>query len=254
MKYVNRHGLPDAFARAVKADPYDRGDTYSPSMLNSPARATVLLEQHDVEVDVCTRVAATIGQGAHAILERAARPGIDIIEQRFTRAIEVDGVTYQVSAQVDIFEKDTGALQDWKTTKAFAFHRRSGSGAKPEWESQLNVGRWVMAGQPEPLEVKSLVIIGLLKDWDPRKARSEPGYPPTEIMSVQLDIWRFDVVESWIRERIRAIVAARKALPLCTTKEAWGGNRCGRWCDASSVCAQYQQTLKTGLLQKAEGE
>lgn len=254
MKYVNKQGAPAAWFRAVANDPYNRGKTYSPSLLNAPARATALIEKHgdEIEVDVSSRVAATIGQGAHVILERGAREGIDIVEVRFEREIEVDGQKYMVSAQLDLFEKDTGDLQDWKTAKTYAFHKKSGAGKKDEWCSQLNVGRWVLAGNKELPPVKRLVIVGLLKDWDQRKAQSEPGYPPTEIMAVEQKMWTLDETEAWIAGRIRAIVSARKELPLCTTKETWGGNRCGRWCEASSVCEQYQETLKTGLLKKVE--
>lgn len=253
MKYTNKHGAPDAWFRAVANDPYDRGDTYSPSMLNNPARATALLEQNpDVEVDVSSRVAATIGQGAHAILERAARPGIDIVEKRFSRKIVVDGITYIVSAQVDLIETDVKRMSDWKTTKAYAFHAKTGRGKKPEWESQLNIGRWVLAGQEDPIIIDELVIVGLLKDWDMRKAQTETGYPVTEIMQAQQKVWTLEETEAWIADRIRAIVAARKELPQCSMKETWGGNRCGRWCDASSVCEQYQETLKTGILKKSE--
>lgn len=253
MKYVNKHGAPGAWFRAVVNDPYSRGDTYSPSMLNAPARATALLEQNpDLEVDVSSKVAATIGQGAHAILERAARPNIDLVEIRYQRTIQVDGQTYMVSAQLDLFETDTGDLSDWKTTKAYAFHKKSGRGKKPEWESQLNVGRWVLGLCPDLPPVKRLLIVGLLKDWDMRKAQSEAGYPETEIMVAEQKMWTLEETEAWIVKRIQAILAARKELPSCSPGETWGGNRCGRWCDANSVCSQYQETLKTGILKKVE--
>ena len=252
MRYVNKHNFPGAYFRCVVNDPYDRKDTYSPSLLSNPPRATVLLEQNpDVEVDVSTRVAATIGQGAHSILERGARPGVDIIETRFFRSIEVDGVTYQVSAQVDLFETDTGDLSDWKTTKAYAFHKKSGRGKKPEWEAQLNIGRWVMVAEDLP-EVKRLLIVGLLKDWDLRKSKDEPGYPETEIMVAEQKMWTLEETEIWIAMRIRAIVAARKELPMCSTKDSWAGRRCAQWCDANSVCSQYQTSLRTGRITEDE--
>lgn len=250
MRYTNKHGLPDAFYRAVVNDSYDKGDSdFTATGLETPPRAAALLEQHDVEIDVSTRVAVIIGRGAHATLECAARPGIDIIEQRFYREIEVDGVMYKIGAQIDIYEGDTRTLQDWKTAKAFAFHKKSGSGNKPEWRSQLNIGKWVIEGNG--LVVEHLRIIGLLKDWNKREITT-PGYPPVEVMSVEIEVWPTEKTEDYIRNKIRALVEAKKELPLCSGKENWGGNRCGQWCDAASVCSQYQESLKTGIIQKVE--
>lgn len=197
-----------------------------------------------LEVDVSTRVATTIGQGVHSILERARRPGIDTIEQRYFAGVVVDGTNYVLSAQIDLYESDTKALYDWKTTKSYAFHKRGGS--KFEWEAQMNIGRYLM--ERSGLEVKSLNIIGLLKDWNLKTSRMEPGYPPTEVMTTEIDIWPLIEIEAYIDERIRAIVKARHTLPLCGTKDHWGGRRCEQWCDANSVCEQYKQSRKTGVI------
>lgn len=255
MKLTNMHGLPDAFLRAVKNDPYSKGQSdFSATGLAQPPRATVLIEQagESLEIDVSTRVAQTLGQGTHSILERAARPGVDVIEKRYFATFTVDGVDYVVSAQIDIYETDSGTLQDWKTTKAYAFHKKSGGGKKPEWAQQMNVAAEIMMRQESPVEVKALRIIGLLKDWDKRKSQTETGYPPTEIMSVEVPMWEREKTLAYIEERVRAHVAARKELPLCTTKETWGGNRCGQWCDASSVCEQFKEMQRTGIHKKEE--
>lgn len=246
MKYTNKFNLPDAFYRAVINDPYTKGESdFSATGLLNPPRATVLLEQHKdtIEIDVSTRVATTIGQGVHSILERAARPG-DIIEKRFFAPFKVDNEVYMVSAQVDIFEADSGTLSDWKTTKAYAFHKKAGS--KFEYEAQMNIGAFLM--RASGIDVKELRIIGLLKDWDYRKAKEEPGYPPTEIMTMEIDMWSLEETEIFIKDRIKAIVQARIELPRCTSKESWGGNKCRQWCDAASVCSQYQESKKTGVL------
>jgi hypothetical protein len=255
VKITNKLGLPAAFHRAVEADPYTKGDSdFSATGLANPARATVLIEQAGdaLEVDCAGRVAATIGQGAHSILERAARPDIDVIEKRYFADFVVDGVTYVVSAQIDIYETDTGVLSDWKTTKAYAFSKKTGGGKKPEWLQQMNVAAEIMARQAEPIVVKALQIVGLLKDWDKRKSQSETGYPPTEVMTVEIPLWEREKTVRYIEERIRAHVAARVELPQCSTKETWGGNRCGQWCDASSVCEQYKEMIKTGLTKQEE--
>jgi hypothetical protein len=257
VKYTNKYGLPEAFVRAVVNDPYSKGESdFSATGLANPPRASALIEKFydQIEVDVTSRVAAIIGQGSHSIAERAARPNIDICEKRFFAKIEVDGETYTISAQVDLFETDSHTLHDWKTTKAYAFSKKAGSGKKPEWIEQLNIGAWILSKQPEQYIVKKLSIIAMLKDWSKREAGSA-GMPESEVLAVELPMWAPDVTEAHIKARVRAHVAARKELPTCGPKEHWGGNRCGQWCDASSVCEQYKDSLKSGLInKKAEGE
>lgn len=255
MKYTNKYNLPEAFVRAVLNDPYDKGASdFTGTGLANPPRATALLKQFadQVEVDVTSRVAAIIGQGSHSIAERAARPGVDLCEQRLFANIKVDGQTYKISAQVDLYELDTGILYDWKTTKAYAFSKKAGSGKKPEWIEQLNIGAELLRQNGHV--PKALKIIAMLKDWNKREAGSA-GMPESEVLQVDLPMWTSEETIEHIKTRIRLHVAALKELPQCGPKEHWGGNRCGQWCDASSVCSQYQESLKTGLInKKAEGE
>lgn len=250
MKYTNKFDLPAAFVRAVVNDPYDKGASdYSATGLAVPPRAAALIKLHasELQVDVTSRVAAIIGQGAHSVAERAARPGIDICEERMFAKFTVDGAVYTISAQLDLYERDTCTLYDWKTTKAYAFSKKAGSGKKPEWIEQLNVGAEILRRNGE--NPQALAIIAMLKDWSKREAGSA-GMPLSEVMKVDLPLWLPEKATSYIEEKIRAHVAALKELPLCTSKENWGGNRCGQWCDASSVCDQYQESLKTGILNK----
>lgn len=256
MRYTNKYGLPDVFVRAVVNDPYNKGESdFSSTGLAMPPRATALLDLYpdQVEVDVTSRVAAIIGQGSHSVAERAARPGIDLCEKRLFAQFPVDGALFTVSAQLDLYEQDTCTLYDWKTTKAYAFSKKAGSGKKPEWIDQLNIGAEILRRQPEKYNPRALRIIAMLKDWNKREAGSV-GMPESEVISVDLPLWDSAKATEHIENRIRLHIMAKRDLPTCGTREHWGGNRCGQWCDASSVCTQYQESLKTGLMKKAEGE
>lgn len=249
MIYTNKHQLPEAFVRAVINDKYDKGESdFSATGLAEPPRASALKEKFKdvLEVDVSSRVAAIIGQGTHATAERAARPGIDMCEERLFGKFEVDGVTYTVSAQLDLFETDTGALHDWKTTKAYAFSKKAGSGKKIEWIQQLNVGAELL--RMNKYIPKTLNIIALLKDFNKREAGVN-GYPQTEVVSVSLPMWTSKEVVDYISSRIRLHVQARKELPNCSGGETWGGRKCEDWCDANSVCEQFKNAKKTGLIE-----
>jgi hypothetical protein len=163
----------------------------------------------------------------------------------------VDGRVWTVSAQVDLYEPDTGNLYDWKTTKAYAFSKKAGSGRKPEWIEQMNIGAEIMRRQTTPIVPRSLQIIAMLKDWNKRDAATG-SHPPSEVVAVELPLWEREKVVAHIEERIRLHVQARQKLPACTMKETWGGNRCGQWCDAASVCEQYKISLKTGIMLSKE--
>src|SRR5438270_167914 len=116
MKYTNKYDLPEAFVRAVINDPYDNGGAdFSATGLAQPSRAYALLKQFagKAEVDVSSRVAAIIGQGSHSVAERAARPGIDLCEERIFAEFVVDATRYKVSAALDLYETDTGTSYDW---------------------------------------------------------------------------------------------------------------------------------------------
>lgn len=248
MKYTNNKNYPAPFVRAVENDPYDSGKSdFTATSISRPARATVLFERFKdvLEVDVSTRTASILGQGTHSLLERVARPGIDIIEERYFMTIDVDGIEYILSAQIDLFEKDTGILYDWKTTKALAFTPKYSK--KAEWEIQLNIGAMLLERQ-EKLAVKGLMIIGILKDWNERIAQTGllpngkeiKGYPQADVATMDLGFWD---PREYLSERIRAVVEARKKLPECTPKETWNGRRCAQYCDVASVCEQYQKKL-----------
>lgn len=251
MKIVNKHKLPEVFIRAVLNDPYSKGQSdFSATSLETPPRALALIEtfKDTLEIDASTKVASLIGQGTHKIAERAARPGLDVCEQRYFATFVVDTVVYTISAQIDLYEIDTARLYDWKTTKAFAFSKKAGSGKKPEWIAQMNIGAEIM--RRNDIYPKSLAIIALLKDWNKREIVS-PGYPQTEVMAVELPMWSRDEVSKYIEDKIRAHVKAKLILPLCSSKDTWGGNRCkGGWCDAAQVCSQYLESKRTGIIQE----
>lgn len=256
MKYTNKYGLPEVFVRAVENDPYDNGGSdFTPSSLDNPPLAYALLKEYREQalVDVSSRVASVIGQGAHSIAERAARPGIDICEQRMFGTFVVDGKTYVVSAQLDLYETDTGNLYDWKTTKAYAFSKKAGGGKKDSWIAQMNIGAELLRRQPSPHDPKSLTIIAMLKDWKMREAGTA-GCPEQEVIAVPIPMWSREETVKYIEDRIRVLVAATVTSE-CSPKDNWYGRRCAQWCDAASVCPIFQQSQKTGLIKmKAEGE
>lgn len=253
MKYSNKYNLPDVFVRAVVNDPYDnQGSDFTPSSLDDAPLAYALKKAYGDKliVDVSSRVAAVIGQGAHSIAERAARPGLDLCEERLFSTFNIDGKDYKISAAIDLYEKDSGYLYDWKTTKAYAFSKKAGSGKKPSWIAQMNIGAELLRRHGHA--PSKLTIIAMLKDWSAHEAGTA-GCPEQEVTAVELPLWPSEQVVAYVTGRVRALTTATVKSD-CSSKDNWGGRRCAQWCDASSVCPIYQESLKTGLIKKAEGE
>jgi len=249
MKLTNNSGLPEAFVRAVKNDPYSKGDAdFSVTELLKPPRARALEIKYKDEIieDARDRVWAVLGQSVHYILMQSARDG-DIVERRFSSEF----LGMKVAGQIDLLETDTKTLSDWKVTKAYPFTKKGGSGLKDEWVAQLNMQLELLRGNG--LDATRLQIVGILKDFDEAKTkvgskRFELGYPKAEIVAVEMPMWDRERTQAFIKQRVRAHHTAARELPLCGAEETWGGRRCARYCPASAFCDQYQSALKTGIL------
>lgn len=246
MKYTNHHNLHRSFVRAVENDVYDNGGSdFTATSLSDPPRLSALYKKHkdELEQDVVLKSAALLGQGVHSIAERAARELIDICETRFFAKFEVDGKKYLVSAQVDLYETDSGDLIDWKTSKAYAFSKKARYGQKEEWIIQLNVAAEML--RRNGYMPTRLVINGFMKNWEEKHLDSEnylhhiPGYPEAEAKSVYLPMWSTAQVTNYIQDRIRLHSQALLELPECSRKDTWNGNRCKKWCPVNKFCTQY---------------
>lgn len=252
MKITNKFNLPESIVRAMKNDKYDKGNAdFSVTGLLKPARAAALEGLHEDEIseDVSDRIFALLGQATHSVLERSARPEIDLVEKRYFATFN----GYVLSGQIDLLERDSGVLSDFKVTKAYPFTNKGGKGRKPDWDAQLNMQLELL--RQNGLDAKKLQIIGILRDWDERctdpynKLKYMTGYPEAEIAAVEVPIWDRVKSQKFIEERIKVHVSARENLPLCSSSETWGGNRCKAYCSAAPFCLQFIEGKKTGIIE-----
>lgn len=252
MKITNKFGLPEAFRRAVENDDYDKGNAdFSITELIGPARQRALQRRYNdqIEEDCSSRAFSLFGQAVHVILQRAARPELDIAEKRFFAPFEVKGEIYTVGGQIDLLSNvrtPQASLSDWKTTKLYPFTKKGGGGQKPEWIAQLNMQLELL--RTNDLDATSLWIVGLLRDWGPRNASEVPR----EVASVSIPIWPRKKTQEYIVERIRDHLNARKVLPECSREERWQGRRCEGYCNVSSWCVQYQQIRQQYQIEEVE--
>lgn len=242
MKLTNNKNYPDAILKAISNDPYNKGECdFSVTELLKPPRQRALQIQHkdEIEEDVESRLYALYGQITHLILERANVK--DLAEERLFGKIG----EYTVSGQIDSLTIEEGTLLDFKFTTAWGFMKNRPP--KPEYVAQLNMQLELL--RQNGLDASKLEIIGLLRDHQKSKAKTDKNYPQEPIARQVIEIWPREQTVLFMQERIEAHKNAEKELPKCNAEMTWGGRRCQDYCSAVKFCTQYQKAKTTGLLE-----
>jgi len=214
MKFTNEHNLPEMFARAVMNDPYKGGGDISVTSLIAPVRQRTLMHKHfdEIEEDVSSRVWALLGQSVHSVLERSGGENA-IVEKRLSMKI----LDWEVTGQTDYYED--GQIVDAKVTSAWAL--MPNEKVKPDWVNQLNC--YAELWRANGYKVRSLSILGIIRDWSKHTARRNENYPqvPVVIKKVKLNPRR--KTQEYMEERVRLHKHARGTgeLPDCTPDERW---------------------------------
>lgn len=216
MNLTNKHNLPEIFVRAVSNDTYTPGKSdFTATGLQKPARAHVLEKRHAHEIteDALDRVWALSGRAKHYIFEQAAMtdPERFITEVRFYG--EFDGAT--VGGQIDLYDKQTKTLYDWKEVKTF----KTKDGIPDEWIKQANVNRLLM--WKNGIEVEQMIYIALYKDWSELERLKDDSYPAHPVQQFDIPQWHKTMTEKYISGRIAEFRKAESELPLCTPEERW---------------------------------
>ena len=198
MKLTNKHNLPELLVAAIGNDPYTKGkaDISVTQLIDSP-QIRFLREKHpDRESDVSDMIWAFFGQSVHAMLERIPETEGVIREQRLST--EIDGKV--LSGQVDlVYTKKIPVvtqrvLADYKVTSVWSVIY-----GKPEWETQLNVYRWMWErenGSP----IDQLQIITFLRDW--QKSKAGDNYPVAPLCAIDIPMWEMEQAEKYVSNRI----------------------------------------------------
>ena len=226
MKYTNKHNLPIEIIRAIKNDQYSKGESHISvtGLLQSPRIRLLNIENQDkITVDYSDEVWKILGQGIHAILERANENYEDTITEQRMFA-EVNGWT--ISGQTDSLALDENIVKDYKVTSVWTVISAL-SGGKKEWEEQLNCYAWLHK-KTTGETIDQLNIIALARDWNKRELQRRGGdYPVSAISTIKIPVWSFKKQEQFINERVskhqdaELIFDIGGDLPLCTDEERW---------------------------------
>jgi len=221
MIITNKYNLPKPFENIAKNPSYSKGKAHisATSLLNSPKIVT-LLKKYDDELtqDVSDMIWSIFGSAVHNVLEKGADEN-NLVEQRLFS--EIDGWSISGSIDLQVVDSDGIHIKDYKTTSVWAIMND-----KPEWEQQLNIYAWLVT-KNKKVPIKSLQIVGILKDWSKREAERKPDYPPNNVAMVDIPLWTFEEQEDFVRGRIAKHSTADFALetgselPECTPQEMW---------------------------------
>ena len=219
--WTNKHKVADIFVRAVTNDDYTRGDAdYSVSDLVKPPRIVHLTRRHadKIVTDVSDMFHIFRGHGLHRELERHVDPNC-LSEERFFLELTEGDVKRKVSGKPDIYDGNTEAIEDLKSTSVWAFIHSN----KPEWEAQLNFYRVLLEVNKFP--VKKLTIHAALYDWNRNEAMRNMDYPQTPFHSVDLPMWEAGQADMAMEEAVHALVLAEGVpdndLPACHSTDMW---------------------------------
>tara|TARA_Y100001938_G_C8002150_1_gene385301 strand:+ start:84 stop:986 length:903 start_codon:yes stop_codon:yes gene_type:complete len=224
--FTNKYNLPEIFVRAVTNDPYDSGGSdISTTVLLGPPRINVLRKIHAEHIveDVSDRFFALDGQAIHYVIERSKTEN-DLVETRLFYKDKKTTNNWTLSGQFDVLNKD-GNLIDVKNCSVWSVIY-----GKIEWEQQLNVldflcrknaDKLIIGG--EPVEVKRLSILAMMRDWNALEAEKSDNYPKAKVVEVSINRWTKQEQADYIRERIHLHQSAYNSnvLPLCTPEERW---------------------------------
>jgi hypothetical protein len=227
MNLTNKHNLPEPLVRAVESDSYDPGHAdYTPTSLLRPARMAQLMADHAGETteDVADRIYALDGQADHYIIERAANKLENwITEERFYFDVPFGGGKRTIGAQIDLYDRDTNWLIDYKRTSAYTI-KGYVAGEKNDWPIQLSIGR--LGLMEAGLSVRRMSVVARCRDWSRATAQKDelfakknnflPRYPQHPVQVIDFDPVKD--IEQWIIQRIEA---HEGPLPYCSPEERW---------------------------------
>lgn len=225
MKLTNKYGLPESFAKFIRADKYSKGDSdISVTTLIDSPRISKLREAHfdSLEMDVTDRIPSMFGTAVHTVLQEIDEPSYEVEERMYA---QLNGWTISGAVDVQEYNADnTITIMDYKVCSTWAVMHD-----KPEWEKQLNCYAWLVRKCKDKV-VKKLQIVAILRDWNRRKARMESGYPQSNAVVVDVPLWDYEEQYNYLVSRVVAhqdaqsrfdFIQIQDGLPACSDEERW---------------------------------
>jgi hypothetical protein len=247
MKLTNKYNLPETLVRACRSFKHKQGD-YSVTQLLGSIQAVLLIRRHyaEIEEDVSDRVWALLGQGVHAILDKADHD--NSLKEEYM-STEILGRI--VTGSCDLYDGFLKKITDWKVTGVYGIIYAD-EPLKPEWEQQINMYAYLF--RLLGFEVSVGEVVAVLRDWAQSKASAGGNYPQVPILSIPVPIWPEEQQKLFLTRKVANVIEHEKTpdagLPECTVAERWGklpkyavmkkgGKRAVRVLDSMGDAKQY---------------
>lgn len=222
MKITNETGLPEPVYQSLIKNDYSRGKSNrSVTQLIDSPRVRILRAEHNDEIseDASDMVWAVLGTAVHKMFEQHDSDG-HLIEERLYAEVDNWSISGAIDLQRD--EADgTVTIMDYKCTSVWSVIH-----GKPEWELQLNFYSWLVK-ECKDVDVSSLKIIAVLRDWQRKRAEVDSSYPQSAIVEVDVPLWDFWRQDAYVKERVKVHQHAEfsrltgDSLPECSDHERW---------------------------------
>lgn len=218
MKITNKNNLPSAFVNIANEDRVYKDKHYSVTTILKPTRMLLLEKRYanEIEQDVSDMIWLIFGTAVHHILEQADE--YNLTEKRFQYEI-MEG--YYLTGQVDLYNKDTFTIEDYKTASVWKVINADFD----DWYKQGMMYAWLMI--KNGFHVERVKFHALLKDWSASKAQYDKTYPQQAIYTYEFDVTslKLQLIYLFIENKFQDIIAnetvADDDLPECTKKERW---------------------------------
>lgn len=259
MKITNKYNAPLAIEQAISKDDHVvKGDISTTTLIDTPQiRYLKKKYPHEIEYDVRDLFPAFFGTIAHKILEESnvfskdfmflikaagilsrnsngnqsvlkaaewlkqyAKDNFPNNENLFLeRTLSFEFGGYEISGTQDVFNAETGLLQDWKTctVSSTTYYDQE----KLSWEQQQNI--YAYALRKLGYTVNKIEIVAIYRDWSKMKIpKGGTTYPKAPWDIFEMPIWTDLEVEAFLEKRIAVHKQADlDNPPPCTPKERW---------------------------------
>lgn len=221
MKLTNKYGLPEPVVKALTRSEYSKGESNRSitQLIDSP-RVRILRQENweNLEEDVSEKMWAVLGSAAHKMFEDTGDENHLTEERLYT---EVEGWVISGAIDVQKIESDGVIVMDYKTTSVWSVIL-----GKKEWEYQLNCYAYLVR-QSKGMNVKSLKIIAILRDWKAKDAETKDDYPKAPIVEIDIPLWTNQEQDAYVQQRVELHQKAEfdrltgAELPECSETERW---------------------------------
>jgi len=218
MKLTNKNNLPSAFVNIASEERIYKDKHYSVTTILKPTRMILLEKRYadEIEQDVSDMIWAIWGTAVHHVLEQADE--YNVTEKRYEQEI-IDG--YYLTGQVDLYNKDTYTIEDYKTASVWKIINEDFD----DWHKQGMMYAWLMI--KNGYHVERVRFHALLKDWSPSKAKFDRSYPERAIYTYEFEVTthNLQLIYMFIEDKFQDIIGNEQVkdddLPMCSEKERW---------------------------------